>query len=177
MARRKGKTSVLGRYGVGILVGLAALALGHEGRAAASSPGGKVKTNPRTGQPISSFGGRKLSVVELLDLATHAGFLDPELAVKHAIHESGGWTEALADTRGMTDAELHAAWGPTYDGKKLYEEYSVGLWQVNVFDPNVRRAASLPDDFDAAAAAMKDPEQNARAIAALTHKGVSWGGK
>lgn len=54
---------------------------------------------------------KQLSHPVLLDLATRAGFPDPEMAVAIALAESGGFPSEIANTS---------------------REYSVGLWQINL---------------------------------------------
>jgi Lysozyme like domain len=88
--------------------------------------------------------GTKLSQAEIRALLLKHNFPEASIpkAIAIAIHESGGDPGAVVDTRGLTMAELHAFWGPSFDNVKLDPrgEYACGLWQTNVvsspqFDP------------------------------------------
>jgi len=115
--------------------------------------------NPRTGKPIVTRGTVHLSDDELRALIAKHGFADAATAFKLAKRESGGWADVKVDTRGMTSQELHAYWG-----KPPLEEYSVGLWQINVLSNG---------QFDGQT--LTDPDVNAEAAYKLSRGGTSWG--
>jgi Lysozyme like domain len=125
--------------------------------------------NPSTGKPVVTHGTSRLSNADIRDLLVRHGFANVDAWVAIVLRESGGDPAVTTDTRGMSDAELHAYWGPRFDGKKLATEYSVGLFQVNVlanpgFDPST----------------LTDPDASAQAAYALSRGGTNfapWGGR
>jgi hypothetical protein len=168
------------------LLGLLVLAAGSLGSAAAApaskARGARMIKNPRTGRPIVTPGTRKMTADEIRDLVRRHGIRDVEKAVSIALRESGGgWVDAVVDTRGMTDTELHLYWPPSFAKKKLYPELSVGLWQVNLL-ANARLVGLDPGaltdpeaDASAGIALLSDPETNAECLAKLSNRGTSWG--
>lgn len=86
--------------------------------------------------------GRQLTKAAVLELATKAGFPDPKLAAAIAMAESGGVTNAIA----------HSA-----------REFSVGLWQINIY---AHPAYSWWD--------MQDPKKNAAAAYKISRGGTDW---
>lgn len=74
-----------------------------------------------------------LSKQAILAIATKAGFPDPKLASAIAMAESGGVSNALASTT---------------------KEYSVGLWQINLYKHPYNRV-DMSDPAKCAAAAFK----------------------
>lgn len=84
----------------------------------------------------------RLSLAELRGLALAAGFGEnAEQAAAIAMRESGGDPNVVNDTRGRTDLP-----------KGTTNEYSVGLWQVNVLS-----SPQYKPDW------LKEPRNNARA--------------
>jgi len=125
---------------------------------------GKAMLNPTTGRPVSSWGpAAKLSHEEMLALAEKHGFVDPAKAAAIAMRESGGHPDALVDTVGMTDAQLHQFWGPKYARTKLLQECSSGLWQINTL--------AFPQ-YDCEA--LKDPDFAAQAAFEISKGGTDW---
>jgi hypothetical protein len=86
---------------------------------------------------------KRLSLADLRQLALDAGFAgdDATTAAGLAMRESGGDPSVVHDTRGRTDLPA----GTT-------NEYSIGLWQINVLSSPQYQAGWL-----------KDPRNNAKA--------------
>lgn len=78
----------------------------------------------------------------VLQLATQTGFADPKLAAAIAFAESGG----------VPGAQVRSS-----------KEWSVGLWQINLYAHPMYSAAQ-----------MKDPKQNARAALQISRGGTDW---
>lgn len=89
---------------------------------------------------------KQLSRPVLLDLATRAGFPDPQVAVAIALAESGGFPGSIADTP---------------------REYSIGLWQINV------KAHPQYDNLQWRAWLL-DPGYNAQAAFKISKEGTDW---
>lgn len=140
-------------------VGLAALASVASG-GSKPKPGPKLVTNPTNGNPISSWSLPALSQSALQALVRSVGF--PESAVAKAVsiamRESGGHPDAVVDTRGMSAADLLSYWG-----HKAAQEWSAGLWQVNVLTNPGFTVEGL-----------KDPTTAAHAAYSLSSGGTNW---
>jgi hypothetical protein len=100
---------------------------------------------------------------ELIDLATRHGFPDPNLAAAVAMAESGGDPAIVADTRSLSDAEIHTRFNVPA-AIRVSKELSVGLWQINTLAHPTYDAASL-----------KDPDYNANAAFVISNRGTNWG--
>lgn len=112
--------------------------------------------NPLTGKPIRVLTGTRLTASEIRTLLEAHGFPAESIpkAIAIAMHESGGDPGATVDTRGLSDADLHAFWGPSYDGVRLdpHGEYACGLWQTNVrANPQYDPVKLLDTDYAAQA--------------------------
>lgn len=132
-----------------------------------TSPAARSAVNPRTGRPIVTPGTHALSDVDLRALIAQQGFADQAKAFTIAKRESGGRADVTVDTRGMSPSELAAYWG-----KPALEEYSVGLWQINVLaNGGLVPGASVDDK----ATSLKDASVNAHVALVLSNGGTSWG--
>lgn len=162
-----------------VLLALGALLLlgGSKGRRVIP----RTNVNPATGKPIVTAGTHRLSRDELQALAIRHGIVDVGQAVDIAMRESGGYSDVTVDTRGMSPEQLRAYWdAPTLP------ELSVGLWQVNVYDPaNFKMVAGLlamaspegtaPTTPDDAVALLKgNAELQAVILAKQSNGGTSW---
>jgi Lysozyme like domain len=99
----------------------------------------------------------RLSLSQLVALATKHGFADPELAAAIAMAESGGDTGIPNDTRQRTD--LPAG---------IMQEDSVGLWQIN----RISSPSSAPTKY--ASWDLADPDVNAQAAFEISSGGTRW---
>jgi len=153
-------------------IALALLFASKRGGATPTPSGGggrAVRLNPSTGLPIVQPGTHKLSNDELRALIAKHGFADASKAFAIAKRESGGFSDVVVDTRGMSANDLVAYWG-----KAAAQELSVGLWQINV----LANRELVPDETqtdDGAVAALKDADTNASVAAKLSNGGTTWG--
>ena len=121
----------------------------------------RLTVNPTNGNPISTFGDAPaLSEADMRALVTSVGFKGAaaDKAMALARRESGWHPEAVVDTRGMAAADLLAYWG-----KRAMQEWSVGLWQVNVL-------GNPKYDVER----LKDPAYAAQAAWELSRGGTNW---
>ena len=97
----------------------------------------------------------RLTLSQIRDYAASVGFPDPDLMAAIAMAESQGYTTALNDTRNKPLPPGH------------HEEYSVGLWQINMLN----RPGSQYTQ-----AALTDPVLNAQIAYQLSNGGKNlWG--
>jgi hypothetical protein len=143
----------------GLLV-LASGGLAKRAAASAAPSGGAVKVNPHTGERVIQRGTRHLSDEEVRAVLAVRGFPDVDRALAIVRRESGGWTDAVVDTSGMSPDELRDFWGTS---NRIAPEVSVGLFQINTL-------AHPEYDRDA----LKDPHVNADAAFTLSQGGTSW---
>jgi hypothetical protein len=139
-----------------------------------------MTNNPRTGRPISSHGPLEnyLSRNAVRELLVKHGFANVDDWVKIVMRESQGDPMATVDTRGMTDAELHAYWGPHYATIKLGQELSLGLFQLNVFVHRDPKTGDYLPGWEPLT--LLDADANAAQAFVLSSGGVNfkpWGGK
>lgn len=155
------------RLGIGALAGLILL-LSAAAKASTLPSGTKRgKLNPRTGRPIVTASGRRMSDSELRALALGHGIADVDKAVFIMRRESGGDPSVVLDTRGMTRPELLEYWK-----RSAQPELSVGLFQINL----LANASLVPGDtLDAKVRALQDPATNADVARRLSNGGTSWG--
>ena len=154
------------RIGIGAVVAIVLLLSVAAKGSTLPTGTGRGKRNPRTGRPIVTASGRRMTDSELRALALGHGIADVEHALFIMKRESGGDPSVVLDTRGMTRAELLEYWK-----KPAQPELSVGLFQINL----LANASLVPGDtLDAKVRALQDPATNADVARRLSNGGTSW---
>jgi len=128
------------RLGILLLVGfgLALYLRSHEPKGAAPAV-----APPRA--PPRGPAGARLSFSQIRDIAHQAGFPDPDIAAAVALAESSGIPTRVHDTRGIPQEQLP---------KGTTNEWSVGLWQINLLAHKAFQGWDLTDPIQNARAAL-----------------------